>query len=321
MTKKLITLLLALTMVFACAVPSFATVAANQPISGGNSYYVQSTLSDYYVDGQITVQLHVTSFKKPGAGPIDCFYDVTLGTVGATNQLFTVLDVLNAAHSQNPTLSFTIQTAYISQYDAYDSTVTGVADTDFAYSESFDAGLLYRSGTPYVCGHMYRINGMVPYFTHTNVNGVSKTEGCKINDAYVTANDIVDLYYMNIYTQNLATKVRAIEFISSTKTGSRYTATLRLLEAECYYDTDMEDWELTQWSPVANETVSIKVNGSAKTVTTDSNGLFTITPLYSGSRNFRFTTTWDTSYYYPSGSTGNVYQIPAILGIKLEHTF
>ena len=35
MTKKLITLLLALTMIFACAVPSFATVAANQPVSGG----------------------------------------------------------------------------------------------------------------------------------------------------------------------------------------------------------------------------------------------------------------------------------------------
>ena len=35
MTKKLITLLLALTMIFDCAVPSFATVAANQPVSGG----------------------------------------------------------------------------------------------------------------------------------------------------------------------------------------------------------------------------------------------------------------------------------------------
>ena len=40
MTKKLITLLLALTMVFACAVPSFAVTANSIPVVGGDSYYL-----------------------------------------------------------------------------------------------------------------------------------------------------------------------------------------------------------------------------------------------------------------------------------------
>ena len=85
--RKLITLLLALTMVFACAVPSFATVAANQPVSGGMSKYVQGSDSTYYVSGTFTVHLNIYSGQDSGYGTINSTYDVAMGSSDAVDEL------------------------------------------------------------------------------------------------------------------------------------------------------------------------------------------------------------------------------------------
>ena len=89
MTKKLITLLLALTMVFACAVPSFAVTANSIPVVGGDSYYLQGSASSYAVTDAITVHVYINSGTYQNSssvkyGPIDAVYDVTLTPTQST---------------------------------------------------------------------------------------------------------------------------------------------------------------------------------------------------------------------------------------------
>ena len=319
--KRILTVALALMLIFALAAPSFAMVSANQPTNSGDSYYEQTTLSDYYVNGQITVHLHVTTFKYPAAGPIDQVYDVTVGTAGATNQLITVKDVLEKADLDNSNLSFTIQTAYNARYATYDSTLTGVQDSQVAPSTWFDGAILYKGSTPYACGYMFRINGMIPYFTHTDIYNVTTTEGCKINDAYVTANDTIDFYYTNVYTQALATRVRYVRLVSSTydPVSNKYSATFQLLEAQCYKPSNQLDWVLTQWTPITGTQVRIYIDGSNTKITTDAQGMFTRTNLAAGSHSFKFKLQTDT---YTTTSNGSIeYEVPYLVGMYSVYSF
>lgn len=322
--KKLIVLLVTLTMVFASAVPSFAIVAANQPAFGGNTYYEQTSPSDYYVDGEITVHLHVTTFKYPAGYNIDRVYDVTVGTAGHTNQLITVKDVLEKAATDNSNLAFTIQTVWNSNYLAYDSTLTSVEDSINYPSLPFGAAILYNGSTAYACGYMFRINGMIPYFTHTNVNNVTKTEGCLINNAYVTNNDTVDLYYKNIYKKFQATRVEYVDRISYTQNldGQTYSATFQFMEGQCYYNTNDDDWTLTNWavnSNYKNSDVIIYIDGVSNTVHLDSNTQFTISNLSAGTHSFRFKTSYA---QFATSQNGSIYyDVPSRVGMLSYFTF
>ena len=97
MTKKLITLLLALTMVFACAVP---VVAVSNNSSGT---YTQTTIPT--VDGTFSVKLNIQGYGIDDGtttyNPIQQFnLDVDMGSADAIDASYTVEDVLNAAAIQ-----------------------------------------------------------------------------------------------------------------------------------------------------------------------------------------------------------------------------
>lgn len=304
--RKLITLLLALTMVFACAVPSFATVAANQPVSGGMSKYVQGSDSTYYVSGTFTVHLNIYSGQDSGYGTINSTYDVAMGSSDAVDELYTVEDVLDAAAASNNNLTFSI-----SSNTYHQSWLQGIKDSNVGYNHLFEAKSLKYNSTTYYCGWKFRINGMLPYYTPSS----GTAEGCLISNAYVTPGDTVDLYFANVYNQTIATKVRKVVYV----TPENESPYLQLLEAECYVPSGQTDWTLTNWAPVASQNVSIKVDGVNQTVATDNNGAFTCS-VSSGTHTFRFNTT-TLQYSYKVGTKTYYYQVPAIVGMYSKITF
>lgn len=306
--KRILTVALALMLIFALAAPSFAMVSANQPASGGASNYIQSTSTTYQMSGTFTVHLNIYSGQDAGYGTINSTYDITMGSAGVT-KYYTVKDVLDAAaaSSSGTNLSFTTSTN-----DYHDYYLQGVSNSNVGFNHLFEARSLKYNYVTYYCGWMFRINGMLPYYYPS---GSSTPKACLISDAYVTADDTIDLYFANVYTQSLATKVRKVVYVTPAS-GSSY---LQLLEAECYVPSGQTDWTLTAWAPVASQTVSIKVDGANQSVTTDANGVFTCS-VSSGTHTFRFNTT-TTQYSYKVGSTTYYYQVPAIVGMYSKISF
>jgi hypothetical protein len=308
-TKKILTLVLALALIFALTAPSFAIVSGNQPIAGDDSYYVQTNTSDYYQSGQFTVYLSINSGKKGNSGPISRVYEVTMGSANAVDQLYTVEDVLTAAHAQNSNLIFSISSDTLPNYnnEPYD-TLTGVADWQVAYFVSFDGALLKYGGSSYACGWKFRINGMLPYYTHYNNNNVPKTEGCYISNAYVTADDVIDLYYANVHSGAVVTKVRKIVY----ETPENADPYFQLLEADCSWDgIATHDWVPSQWAPVESGTISIKYDGTSATIQpgTDGKFSFSVTP---GTHTFKVVTEM-ASYTY--GNNNTTYLVPSVAGM------
>ncbi len=298
--KKIVSLVLAMMLVFALALPSFAIVSGNQPTyPNGASYYVQANNSDYYVNGQITVHLHVVTYKYPVNTFVDRVYNVTVGTANATNQLITVADVLTKLEQDNVGIGFSIL------YPNNQYLLNGVHDTLNQANDWYYGAILYKGSTAHACNYMFRINGMLPYYYPS---GSTTPIGCLISDAYVTDGDTIDLYYANAYKQNLATGVEFIRQVSN--------KTFQILYSKCYYTNpnNSNDWNPTAWTlPYVSEYVDIFVDGVSITVYVDGNGQFTLNSLSTGTHSFmtdsmlftQFSTTpnGSTKYYVPLCAT------------------
>ena len=291
--KKLITLVLALAVVFASAVPSFAFTANSIPVAGGDSYYIQGTASNYAVTNPITVHVYINSgtyqySSTVDYGPIDSVYDVTLTPTQSTT--YTVEDVLAALSNDNTnTIALDMSTPDPTQ--THQSWLHGVKDTSINSSFWFDARQLYYTTGTYYCGWMFRINGNIPAYT-TIVNNVEKVIGYEIADAYVSDGDVINLYYCNIYNRNFATKPIAL-ILNSTPvaTGTTYSATFKAMQCECWANLGETEWHLEPWALYANKSFDVLVDGvSVGSVTTDSSGCFTITGLSSVDHTIRVET-------------------------------
>ena len=306
LAKRILTAALALMLIFAMAAPSFAIVSGNQPSNGGNSYYVQTNLSDYYVNGQITVKLHVTTFKySANSNFIDRVYNVTVGTPGVSNQLITVKQVLDKADQDNSDIAFHITSPYIGQNGTYEYFLDGIQDT--TPNTWYNAAILYKSSTAYPCSYMFRINGMIPYYYPS---GSTTSIGCLISDAYVTAGDTIDLYYATAQNQTWGTRVEYVRQVSN--------KTFQLLDAQCYKPSNQIDWTLTQWTPVyTDDYVDIYIDGVLTTVYVDENGQFTRNSLTAGTHTFRPYTYCSQFATTPNGSTK--YYVPYEVGMYTEY--
>jgi len=307
-TRRIITIALALAIIFAFAAPAFAQISGNLPTDGGDSNYVQTNLSDYYVNGQITVHLHVTTYLDENNNYIDEIYDVTVGTANATNQLITVKDVLEEADDDNTDIAFTIEEQYVTLTNTWEYYLTEVHDTTVTPSRNYYDAVRYKGGNAYGCGYMFRINGMIPYFTHT-VNGNSKTEGCLIGDAYVTANDTIDLYYATAQDHTWGTRVEYIRQVSN--------KTFQLLDTQCYKTNNLQGWELLDWEPrYWDEVVYIYIDDELTAVYVDDDGMFTRSGLSAGTHSFR-PKTYCTPFTNYSGNTE--YGMPYEVGMYTEY--
>ena len=239
MTKRFITLLLALTMVFACAVP----VMADDDLPDGS--YIQGDEEDYEIEGEFTVTLTIQSHKVSSHGPI-CYYylPVTLGEEDESD-FFTVADVLDAAADQYTNLSFLNGSLEPMHQGSY---LYAVQDTD-VWTDPFTVQSFYQSGTTCYYGWMFRINGMIPM--------VNASTGALLNQAYVQENDNITLYFATIESETVATRSTKIMYLGSYN-GVQY---FRLIESHCYASSGTGGWTITDYDYLANESVTIVVDG------------------------------------------------------------
>ena len=309
-TKKIITLVLALALIFALCAPAFAKVPANQPSYNGVPYYIQGADSDYEMDGIFHVYLNIYSGIYDGNGPIDTVLDVTMGSANAVDQKYTVSQVLTAAHSQYPAYSFDVQSPYLN----HESWMQGITYTNQGVSYTYEALPLHYSNILFPCGWMFRINGMIPFYIPS---GENDPIGCLITDAYVTADDAIDLYYDNIYTQQLATKVYTCLYLGMDDED----ATFCLLGSECYVPYGSSNWTVSNWAKVVtgnNTTIAIKVDGQLYNVSTSAQGIFYIPELSSGQHSIQVVSipyALPGFTYTDGNNVTHNYQVPAIVGM------
>ena len=309
--KRILTVALALMLIFALAAPSFALQTTGYvPVLNGAPYYIQGADSLYEMDGTFTVYLSMYTGIYDGVGPVDTVVPVTMGSTGATDVKYTVAQVLAAAQSQYSGVVFDTSTPDPTHY--HSSYLYGVEITASNVTVSYNALPLKYNNNYYYCGWMFRINGMIPFYTHT-VDGESVTEGCLISDAYVTANDVIDLYYDNMYTQSLATKAYTVKYVGKTLG----TPTFQVLGTESYVNSSGENWTVTNWAKVTNSTMTVKIDGVSYSVTTDSNGKFTKTGLSSGTHTIQIqSASYSTAFSYTDGdNVSHSYKVPAYVGM------
>ena len=304
--KRILTVALALMLIFALAAPSFAIVPANQPTyPNGASYYVQTSDSDYYVDGEITVHLHVLTYKN-GGNYIDRSYDVTVGDENETDQLITVKDVLDQADLDNSDIAFHYTSPFIGKQGIYEYVLDGVQNT--STNAWYNGAILYKGSTAYACNYMFRINGMLPFYSYYDeVEEEWVSVGCLICDAYVTEGDNIDVYYANAYQQSWATGVEYVRRIPNSNT-------FQIIYSKCYYinpSPDVtSDWIPTPWMlPYADEYADIYIDGVLTTVYVDEDGQFTLNNLSAGTHSFMTDSSLFTKYATtPNGNTK--YDVP-----------
>ena len=159
--KRILTVALALMLIFAMSAPSFAMVSANQPSVNGVPYYIQGSDSDYQMSGTFTVYLNIYSGIYDSTGPIDVVLPVTMGTSTGTNQLYTVSDVLAAAATQYTNMVFDTSTP--DPLGVHADYLYAIKDTTISNNVWFETLPLHcnQSQYPYYCGWMFRINGLI----------------------------------------------------------------------------------------------------------------------------------------------------------------
>ena len=295
MTKKLITLLLALTMVFACAVP---VVAVSNNSSGT---YTQTTIPT--VDGTFSVKLNIQGYGIDDGtttyNPIQQFnLDVDMGSADAIDASYTVEDVLNAAAIQYADiLAFNIITD-----DDHGQYLYGVKDIN---ADMWFVPKAVKNGTKtYFCGWMFRINGQMPM--------LNSTDGASIDEAYVGENYVVDVFYANPYDINYSTAFTQVIYDTITSSGAKR---FQVLYSNCYYANNNTTFTVTNFAPAAYQSIQVIVDGTTLNVTTNSNGKFALSGLSSGTHTMKvvfdvyntFTDAMDSTVYYDIPEVLNTY--------------
>ena len=301
-SRKLLVLVLALVMVFACAVPAFA-VQAGDP---GSEPIPATTPTE---TGVFHVTLSIQSYAKvvggTTTGPFKSFdLDVLMGTAGVTAS-YTVEDVLNAAASQY---------SGIVDFDIYTDPVHGdyvKRIKDVANSKWYEA-LSAKSGTKkYLCGWMFRLNEKIPMY--------NSTDGANITQTYVKANDVIDFYFANPYISNgsgHSTRYMAV-------TWDADSSSLQLLFSNLYIPNGSTDWTIKQFTAIGYETIKIYVDGVYDSQTyTDGTGHFALSGSYTGTHTIRVESVYNAYNTFVDYNNSSIsYKIPKYVDANSSITF
>ena len=298
--RKLITLLLALTLIFASVVPVMAVTVDTPGYTSTSATVINGV---FHV--KLNIQGYATYKNNILNGPIQRFYlDVTMGSANGSKS-YTVKDVLEAAATQySSILDFDINSD-----NDHSSYLHGIEDV--ATSKWYVSGAMKNIDLPnkptYYCGWMFRINGQIPMLDSTN--------GALINQAYIKQNDVIDVYYANPYNQNYSTKFTQVIYDTT-------ASSFRLLYSDLYIPTGSSNWTITSFAPVESEDISIVLDGVLLTddFSTDEDGYFTIDGITSGSHTIKvvvnqynlFRDVTDTSLYYYVPAFLNTYAVLSI---------
>ncbi len=313
MTKKLITLLLALTMVFACAVPSFATSV--RP----GTYNQAASTNPPTVSGQFTVTLNIVSDTIGSVVIKRTNLPVTLGSSSSPATTYTVADVLYAASTQYSWLSI-YKNANLDPFTNTSTFVYGVKDTaqgNTVFAPDFTNLTKFR-------GWLYKINGQYPLLNAIDIpsdHNVSTEGPCcaKVHEAYVVAGDVIDLYFGDS-TASESTATRTMYITDANYNASSNMLTVAVASAYSWDEEITEDilyyWHVTDndkynYNPITSQKVYMKVDNSQSYVTI-TNGTITKSgvTLSPGDHTIELVTVY--SAWYTLG--GVYYKFPKYLG-------
>lgn len=261
--KKIITLVLALALIFMLCVPGFAFSTSAK--------YTQVKLANApTVTGTFTVYLDIIGYSRDGDNIARYKLPVSMGASGVTDTYF-VIDVLLAAQSQYNWLTF-----YTGSYTVITGTstaITGVKDTDVSNTLF---GLLPIVGR---YGWMFRIDNKFPCLNSADwPSGWTSSDGplgATIEQAYVTANKTISLYFADAGESSAPTKFTGIG--AADYDATHHTLEIDLYASNSYYADLTNYWYIKSFAIIPDNTlVSVKVNGTTYSGYTN-DGTLTIT--------------------------------------------
>lgn len=262
-TKKIITLVLALALIFALAAPSFA-------VFGNTACYEQNALDNVpTITGTFTVYLTFISETRNGSyiGRYDL--PVYMGASGVTDEYY-VRDVLLAAQSQYSDWLTLYGNAY-TVLTGSSTALVGVKDSDVSSTTIFGPVLSYSGRN----GWMFRIDNKFPLLDPADwptdpdhpENDYTEEDGplgATIEQAYVQPNQHITFYFAEASSSSSATtymKITSLNYNSNTK-----KLTINVSGSSSYYDTEANGfyWHISPFgSFTAPYGFYIIINGSS----------------------------------------------------------
>lgn len=316
--KKILTLVLALAMIFACSVPAWA-------LSDTSSTYTQSAIEDASESpSSMTVYLSIQSDYVGGYAIDRGYYTVSMASSDYTDGVCRVGDVLRKAASTYSWLKFYNSSGtYLSGGPS--DYVYGVADTTVNSGNTIFTPLTSINSR---VGWMFRVNRKYvlldsedyPYGYSVSDSGPC---GAAIEEAIVNSGDKIDLYYANAGDSSYCTNKIYIEPIvnSSGKYG------IKIWSSYSWYDTQANNWywhidtngttSAPSYAIVPSTSFSISVDGTTATYTTNSSGNIYFSNLTSGSGSHTIKV-YPTYTYYSDGTI--YYGVPKYTGMSVSFT-
>ncbi len=314
-TKRLLSILLAVALVFALAVPSFA-------LSDTSASYTQEPLVDApTIAGEFTVYLSIDSSFISNNYTDDEYViqryklPVTMGAESA-EETYTVVEVLVEAMDQYPALSFTNSSGV---------EITTSSDYVYGISDStVDSTIVFHpmTGINDYNGWMFRIDGKYPLLNPANYPAGWTFEedgplGAAIDQAYLkpqTGGNIqtIHLYYADTSSSTSATKTTCVD--SAIYDSSAKTLTVTFYQSNSWFNNSTYYWNIYDYSPLASSSIWFNIDGgSTKFKTTDANGQVTLTNLTlpSGSHTIEIEPN-----YNPYIVGYMTYSFPKVLGLE-----
>ena len=294
--RKLITLLLALTLIFASVVPVMAAQIDDPGYEIPNA-----------VNGEIHVKLNIQGYSITSGGvttgPIQQYnLDVALGQANV-DEAFTVKDVLTTADSDySNILDFNITTD-----SAHGYYLKGIKDVSSGIW--YEALPMKKGSKTYYCGWMFRVNEKI--IMANSVNGAS------IGEAYVKDGDVIDVFYANPYTSGDATLYQVVTYNSA-------LAKLQLLMSKLYIPNGSSNWTINDFTEVASQYVRVYVDGTLDTnmLMTSSNGTFNVSGTYTGEHMVRVVSLSSAYQTFTDPSNSSItYNVPKYLDAYTKITF
>ncbi len=299
--KKILSLVLAMMLVFALAAPAMAYTPNN------SAYRQVAIASAPTIPANSTVYLSIVSNEVSGSHIGR--YDLPISI--STADQYDVADILVLAHAQYPALTF--------YYDS-DTVLTGASQRLYGVKDTtVSTTQIFGPNEPEYdkIGWMFRIDNQFPLLNSadwpSNYNEDTKGPiGATIEQAYVEAGQHIFLYFAGAQTETNATHYVKISNFAHTS-GSK-TVTFQLFDCYCWYDTEANDfyWHIEPYDEeLASSSFTATLNGTAvslsyysgcfhiynKSITANQNYTLVINPQY---HSIQSTISPYTSYSAPS---------------------
>jgi hypothetical protein len=134
------------------------------------------------------------------------------------------------------------------------------------------------TGIDYYNGWMFRVNGKYPLLNSEDwPSGWSPSDGpcgAGISEAYVIDGDVIDFYFADTASLAKATAFTRIDSASYSSSGS--TLNLEISSSYSYFRNSDYYWIIDDFYGLDTTSVSVKINNSTYTGTTDEYGELTI---------------------------------------------